>query len=88
VSVRDFTCTETRIWRVLKDGEPHTQDELKGAVDPDYPELCTLKNVANHLSNMRKKLPTGTVIITRLVNTRSCRYQALRKLYSANDGIH
>lgn len=85
---RDLTPTQARIWDVLKDGEPHTQDELREAVDPDHPELCSLKNIGVHLTYLRKKLPNGVTVITRLVNTRSCRYQAIRKLYSANDGIH
>jgi len=55
-----FTDTESRLWEILKDGEPHTLDELKKAVD----EYCSTNNLRTHLSNMRKRLePIGLNVI-------------------------
>jgi len=48
-----FTETEQKMLDVLADGEPHTYKELQGCL---YDEQGTYRNVARHMSRIRKRL--------------------------------
>lgn len=78
----DFTATETRIMRVLADGQPHRKEEIHACL-PD--ELGALNNVQMHISNIRKKLrPVGQGIHCDRVDTiswyRLVRYTSIEEV--------
>lgn len=75
-----------RLWRVLKDGELHTDAEMLAAIDPENPELCSSKNKRNHLGRLRQKLPDGMTIVKIQVKGCSMRWRLVRLLNNPYDG--
>lgn len=81
-----MTPTQQRLWEILKDGKPHSRLELKKAIDPENPELCSKGNLDAHLSMLRKKIPEGFVIIARMLKPQCSKIQVFRKIPSPYDG--
>lgn len=73
----EFNPTHTRIMAVLRDGQPHTRMELFGCLNDD---LQSYRNVAVHISKIRKKLrPKGVDILLQKMNGRT-HYRLVRLL--------
>jgi hypothetical protein len=72
-----FTETETKILRVLKDGEPHVrQDLIEALPDKDH----SLGSLSMHLCNLRRKTrPKGYDVICQLLHRRIY-YRAIKLL--------
>jgi DNA-binding response OmpR family regulator len=82
----NLTPTQQRIWDILKDGEPHSRMELKRAIDPYNPELCSKGNLDVHLTMLRKKIPDGFVIIARMLRPQCSKIQMFRRIPSPYNG--
>jgi len=64
--IHGFTPIQTRMLKVLSDGELHTREELHECLDD---ELGPLRNVAAHLTALRKRIrPTGCDILCQYLN--------------------
>jgi DNA-binding response OmpR family regulator len=71
-----YTATEHRILARLSDGLPHSREDLLKCLEDSQAELATLQV---HISNIRKKLPTGYRIVCEL-HKNSPHYTHVRKL--------
>ncbi len=80
-----LTPTQRRLWEILKDGEPHTKDELWKCIGD---ETSVSSNLANHISMLREKLKRHGLQVA-YVTTRGMgkRYQMFRRLVNPNDGV-
>jgi len=58
--VTKFTPTETRIYNLLIDGECHRKSEIMQECFDD--KLVSVANLFVHMSNLRKKMPTGLIL--------------------------
>jgi len=77
-----MTPTETKIYKMLCDGFPHTFDEiLRTCFDDDLAEVKTLRV---HISHLRKKVPAGLDIKCITENNRQ-HYMLIRLLNSPYD---
>jgi hypothetical protein len=78
-----FTPVQRRMMAVLADGLPHTSRELHACLEDD---LGPLRNIAAHLTAIRKVLrPRGEDILTRL-GANGTTYLHVRLLPSPSDG--
>ena len=63
-----WTLTEKKMLDVLRDGRPHSRQELHGCLHDD---LGPLRNINQHISNLRRKIrERGEMIVCELVNRR------------------
>ena len=60
-----WTPTQARLMEVLGDGEPHPRDELVACLED---EMSEWRNVAPHLTYLRKKLRPEQDVICQVVN--------------------
>jgi hypothetical protein len=60
-----WTPTQARIMEVLGDGKPHARDELVACLED---EMSEWRNVAPHLTAVRKKLRPSRDVICQVVN--------------------
>lgn len=75
-----LTKTQRRIYEVLRDGEPHTMEEVLAAM-PD--PLCEKQNVRNHISIMRKVLRPAGFDILRVLGFQRFKPWVMVRLMSA-----
>lgn len=62
----NLTRTERRLWKLLGDGSPHTKDELAKFLWDEFGENPK-QAIAQHVSNIRFKLPKEFDITTRTI---------------------
>lgn len=60
--MRAITPTERQLLEILSDGSFHSVSSLKGYLYRSY--YGTRTTLFKHISNLRKKLPPGQIIIT------------------------
>lgn len=78
-----FTPVQRKMMDILRDGLPHTREELHGCL---YDEMGPVSNIRHHLTGIRKILrPRGEDVITELVN-RNTYHRWVRLLSSPYDG--
>lgn len=59
--LRTLTKTQRRMWEMLKDGEPHSRDELSTCLNDDMALVAVTRQ---HISILRRKLaPYGLLIL-------------------------
>lgn len=71
-----WTRTESRLFDLLKDGEPHPASEMIPLVDDRAERI----NVQLHLSNMRKKLTPKGLLILCVYHNRKYQYRLVRRI--------
>ncbi len=80
-----LTPTEQRIYDLLLDGALHNKKEVADTCLED--KLGDASNIQVHISNLRKKIPPGFLI---LFNTPNCRagggYRLVRHINPSNTG--
>ncbi len=72
-----MTPTERRLWKLLSDGEPHAIGELISLFGDPFMEAPTVRN---HISNLRRKMPSNTVLVSVFGPKRVAHYQVFRTL--------
>lgn len=78
-----LTPTQQRIWDVLKDGQPHTKDELVACIND---ELSPRNTIHVHLTYLRRKLPPGMLLVAITRGTGKTAYRLMREICSPSDG--
>lgn len=73
-----YTPTQRAILRVLSDGEPHLKEDLLSAMPDD---LCSVENLRNHISGLRKRLPPDQYVVC-VLRYRRVYYQHVKSLFS------
>lgn len=58
--LRTLTPTQRRMWNVLKDGEPHSRDELSRCLNDDMALVAVTRQ---HISILRRKLKPLDLLI-------------------------
>lgn len=82
MTVDGLTPTETKIFQLLSDGMFHLRDEVRSCLSD---ELASFNAMALHITNLRKKLPNGYLVVCVRHRGKSG-YQMVRSIPSANDG--
>lgn len=79
-----MTNTERKIYELLLDGMPHSKKEIREKCCED--EMSSLANVRTHISRIRKKIPTGVLIVNEMTNVSCLKYRMVRKLNNPYTG--
>ena len=72
-----FTATELRIVNVLADGLTHRRNELHKLLNDELQSITAIKT---HISNIRRKLRPGLLIVCEFPNGRALHYRLVRQL--------
>lgn len=76
MATEKYTPTHKRLLAVLSDGMPHTKEELWKCIDDELSDLET--NLPNHITNLRRNLPSGQDILSRKGPDGVWRYRHVR----------
>tara|TARA_R110000744_G_scaffold338524_1_gene443765 strand:+ start:250 stop:480 length:231 start_codon:yes stop_codon:yes gene_type:complete len=75
-----MTNTQNIIYQILLDGKPHSDKELRMAIDGEHTQK---KTIVVHISNLRKELPKEQSLdIIRVVFDRKRGYRLVQLLRS------